>query len=97
MGRSHREGIELMRLVVMVLAVTTKFSIAKRKYDINPDNNRLIRRQLRVSFTFRKTSSQKCRCPFIEYCDWDRNGVMKIPQNDEHGKRIEDNYVATVC
>uniref|UniRef100_A0A0M3ILZ5 Methyltransf_11 domain-containing protein n=1 Tax=Ascaris lumbricoides TaxID=6252 RepID=A0A0M3ILZ5_ASCLU len=80
----------------MMLAVTTKFSIAKRKYDINPDNNRLIRRQLRVSFTFRKTSSQKCRCPFIEYCDWDRNGVMKIPQNDEHGKRIEDNYVATV-
>ncbi|KHN73841.1 Alkylated DNA repair protein alkB -like protein 8 [Toxocara canis] len=73
-----------------------KHGIAKRKYDINPDNNRLIRRQLRVSFTFRKVASQKCQCSFIEYCDWDRNGTMKIPEDDEHGKRIEDDYVTSV-
>ncbi|VDK38346.1 unnamed protein product [Anisakis simplex] len=74
----------------------TELSIAKRKYDINPENNRLIRRTLRVSFTFRKVSTTKCNCEFIEYCDWDRNGAMKIPDDDEHGKRIESDYVTAV-
>ncbi|VDK83864.1 unnamed protein product [Litomosoides sigmodontis] len=69
---------------------------AKRKYDVNPKTNKLMRRQLRVSFTFRKVIQEKCQCEFIEYCDWDRNGAMKIPDNDEYGVSIEKQYVSTV-
>ncbi|KAM3724300.1 Alkylated DNA repair protein alkB [Dirofilaria immitis] len=73
-----------------------KHGIAKRKYDINPETNRLISRQLRVSFTFRKVIREKCQCAFIEYCDWDRNGAMKIPDSDEYGAAIEKQYVSAV-
>ncbi|VDO40736.1 unnamed protein product [Onchocerca flexuosa] len=73
-----------------------KHGIAKRKYDINPVTNRLIPRQLRVSFTFRKVIREKCQCAFIEYCDWDRNGIMKVPDSDEYGAAIEKQYVSAV-
>ncbi|VDK73997.1 unnamed protein product [Gongylonema pulchrum] len=55
-----------------------------------------MRRQRRVSYTFRKVARQKCQCPFIEYCDWDRDGAMKIPDDDKFGASIEHQYVSTV-
>lgn len=55
-----------------------------------------MRRQLRVSFTFRKVIHEKCQCAFIEYCDWDRNGAMKVPDSDEYGAAIEKQYVSAV-
>lgn len=58
--------------------------------------NRLMKRQLRISFTFRNVKREKCQCEFIEYCDWDRNGAMKIPDNDEYGAAIEKRYVSAV-
>uniref|UniRef100_A0A915Q5E1 tRNA (carboxymethyluridine(34)-5-O)-methyltransferase n=1 Tax=Setaria digitata TaxID=48799 RepID=A0A915Q5E1_9BILA len=73
-----------------------KHGIAKRKYDINPATNKLMHRQLRVSFTFRKVIREKCQCAFIEYCDWDRNGAMKVPDSDEFGLTIEEQYVSAV-
>lgn len=33
----------------------------------------------------------------MEYCDWDRDGSMKIPETTEQGITIEKNYVRTVC
>lgn len=73
-----------------------KHGIAKRKYDINPVTNKLMARQLRVSFTFRNVIREKCQCAFIEYCDWDRNGAMKVPDSDEFGAAIENQYVSAV-
>uniref|UniRef100_A0A0N5AW43 tRNA (carboxymethyluridine(34)-5-O)-methyltransferase n=1 Tax=Syphacia muris TaxID=451379 RepID=A0A0N5AW43_9BILA len=73
-----------------------KHGIAKRKYDVDPKSQRLIKRSLRISFTFRKVATEKCRCKFIEYCDWDRDGFMKVPEDDSHGRDIEKRYVASV-
>lgn len=73
-----------------------KHGIAKRKHDVDPNTNKLMRRQLRVSYTFRKVLRQKCQCPFIEYCDWDRDGFMKIPESEESGIAIEKQYVSAV-
>lgn len=55
-----------------------------------------MRRQLRVSYTFRKVAREKCQCPFIEYCDWDRDGAMKVPDSEELGAAIEEQYVSSV-
>ncbi|VDN03561.1 unnamed protein product [Thelazia callipaeda] len=73
-----------------------KHGIAKRKYDVNPITSKLMRRQCRVSFTFRKVLRGKCQCSFTEYCDWDRDGLMKVPDNDERGREIEKQYVSLV-
>uniref|UniRef100_A0AC35U0V7 S-adenosyl-L-methionine-dependent tRNA methyltransferase ABH8 n=1 Tax=Rhabditophanes sp. KR3021 TaxID=114890 RepID=A0AC35U0V7_9BILA len=73
-----------------------KHGILSRKYDINPITNRIVKRQKRISITFRKVQSTKCECKFIEYCDWDRNGEMAIPADDKKGKHLESTYVQEV-
>ncbi|KAK6056987.1 hypothetical protein COOONC_05500 [Cooperia oncophora] len=70
-----------------------KHGIVNRKHDINPVTHRVMRRQLRVSITLRKTRHERCQCPFKEFCDWDRGGEMAVPSDDTSAERIERLYV----
>uniref|UniRef100_A0A915CZR0 tRNA (carboxymethyluridine(34)-5-O)-methyltransferase n=1 Tax=Ditylenchus dipsaci TaxID=166011 RepID=A0A915CZR0_9BILA len=73
-----------------------KHGIMSRKYDVNPVDNRLMARQRRISFTFRKVRRRACECPFLEFCDWDRSGKMALPANNSDGKNLETEYVTKV-
>jgi alkylated DNA repair protein alkB family protein 8 len=71
-------------------------SIMSRKYDVNPHTGRLMPRKRRMSITFRLTSSERCQCPFPEFCDWDRGGRMRVPDTEAGGERLEREYVGEV-
>lgn len=73
-----------------------KHGIMSRKYDVNPLDNRLFVRKKRISITFRTVSDKPCQCPFVEFCDWDRNGQMSVPSSDEQGVQLEHEYVEKV-
>uniref|UniRef100_A0A0N4ZKF0 S-adenosyl-L-methionine-dependent tRNA methyltransferase ABH8 n=1 Tax=Parastrongyloides trichosuri TaxID=131310 RepID=A0A0N4ZKF0_PARTI len=73
-----------------------KHGILNRKFDINPLTNRVMKRNKRISITFRKVQNTRCQCKFIEYCDWDRNGEMAIPKENKNGKILESSYVQEV-
>ncbi|GMT20910.1 hypothetical protein PFISCL1PPCAC_12207, partial [Pristionchus fissidentatus] len=73
-----------------------KHGIVNRQYDVCPRTNRLLRRQQRVSITFRKIRHEPCRCDYKEFCDWDRNGEMAVPSVSSAARALECNYVADV-
>ncbi|CAJ0939922.1 unnamed protein product, partial [Mesorhabditis belari] len=73
-----------------------KHGIVNRKYDVNPLNGRVFSRRKRVSITMRKIRHKPCECAWKEFCDWDRDGEMSIPQNDSSARFIEQNYVSNV-
>ncbi|VDP09075.1 unnamed protein product [Heligmosomoides polygyrus] len=70
-----------------------KHGIVNRKHDINPITHRVMRRELRVSVTLRKIRHDPCQCQFKEFCDWDRNGEMAVPLDENSAQRIEKLYV----
>lgn len=53
-------------------------------------------RQKRISITFRQIRRKPCECPFLEFCDWDRDGKMGLPKDDLKGKNLESEYVYKV-
>lgn len=63
---------------------------------MNPSNNRIIKRQKRISITFRQIRKIPCNCNFIEFCDWDRFGKMAIPKTNFDGQNLETEYVSKV-
>lgn len=87
------------------------FRISCRMYDVDPVSHRMFKREQRISFTFRKRRNQPCKvrssldytifnsiiqCKFMEFCDWDRNGKMAIPNDDKNGRLLEKEYVKNV-
>lgn len=56
----------------------------------------MFSRQKRISITFRQIRQKPCECPFVEFCDWDRNGQMALPSDDLSGRHLEDQYVSKV-
>ncbi|CAJ0598437.1 unnamed protein product [Cylicocyclus nassatus] len=73
-----------------------KHGIVNRKHDIHPVTHRVVPRQLRVSVTLRKIRKEPCQCPFKEFCDWDREGEMSVPSDNNSALRIEGQYVNDV-
>ncbi|CAD6190365.1 unnamed protein product [Caenorhabditis auriculariae] len=73
-----------------------KHGIVNRKHDVDPRTNRVIPRQMRVSLTLRKIRTVPCKCPWKEFCDWDREGEMGVPKSGNEAERLEGSYVADV-
>ncbi|KAK0422550.1 hypothetical protein QR680_007635 [Steinernema hermaphroditum] len=90
--------LEPRSLLVMRGAARYRFThgIATRRYDVNPQTGDVFDRQRRISITFRRIRKEPCQCPYIEYCDWDRNGQTALPKTDKQAKQIEDRYVAEI-
>ncbi|KAL3075481.1 hypothetical protein niasHS_011988 [Heterodera schachtii] len=73
-----------------------KHGILTRQYDVHPSSNRLLKRQRRISITFRTVRRLPCQCPYVEFCDWDRAGRLRIPSGECDGRQLEQQYVAKV-
>uniref|UniRef100_A0A1I7UHZ6 Alkylated DNA repair protein alkB homolog 8 n=1 Tax=Caenorhabditis tropicalis TaxID=1561998 RepID=A0A1I7UHZ6_9PELO len=73
-----------------------KHGIVNRKYDVDPRTNRVVPRQTRVSLTLRKIRRKPCECQWKEFCDWDREGEMSVPSNENLALKLENSYVSDV-
>ncbi|CAI4230741.1 unnamed protein product [Auanema sp. JU1783] len=73
-----------------------KHGIVNRNYDVDPVSNKMLKRELRISLTFRKIRHEPCQCDYKEFCDWDRKGEMGIPNSETAARKLEDNYVSEV-
>lgn len=56
----------------------------------------MFARRKRISITFRQIRHKPCECPFLEFCDWDRNGHMAVPETNSAGRNLEAEYVSKV-
>ncbi|TKR67377.1 hypothetical protein L596_023538 [Steinernema carpocapsae] len=90
--------LEPRSLLVMRGSARYRFThgIATRRYDVDPRTGNVFDRQRRISITFRRIRKEPCQCPYVEYCDWNRNGQTAIPKTSDEAKRVEDRYVAEV-
>uniref|UniRef100_A0AC34QH53 Alkylated DNA repair protein alkB homolog 8 n=1 Tax=Panagrolaimus sp. JU765 TaxID=591449 RepID=A0AC34QH53_9BILA len=73
-----------------------KHGIRPRSSDVDQKSGLIFLRKERYSITFRKIRQKPCECPYLEYCDWDRNGQIAIPRDEENAKVIEKLYVQGV-
>uniref|UniRef100_A0AC35EVJ8 Alkylated DNA repair protein alkB homolog 8 n=1 Tax=Panagrolaimus sp. PS1159 TaxID=55785 RepID=A0AC35EVJ8_9BILA len=91
--------IPLPRRSLLVMKGESRYcwrhGIRPRASDVGVDGE-LVPREERYSITFRKIRTKPCECPFIEYCDWNRNGITAVPSNNESAKQVEKTYVQQV-
>uniref|UniRef100_A0A914YMK0 tRNA (carboxymethyluridine(34)-5-O)-methyltransferase n=1 Tax=Panagrolaimus superbus TaxID=310955 RepID=A0A914YMK0_9BILA len=91
--------IHLHRRSLLIMKGESRYcwrhGIRPRAGDVGEDGQ-LVPREERYSITFRKIRTRPCECPYVEYCDWNRNGITAIPSNNEGAKQVEKTYVQQV-
>uniref|UniRef100_A0A914I4N5 Alkylated DNA repair protein alkB homolog 8 n=1 Tax=Globodera rostochiensis TaxID=31243 RepID=A0A914I4N5_GLORO len=97
---ARRNCVHLPRRSLLLLTGDARYrhkhGILTRHYDVHPMSNQLLKRERRISITFRTVRRVPCQCSYIEFCDWDRGGQLRIPSGEHEGRQLEQQYVAEV-